>query len=117
MLSELLILEKINDDQMITCVIKYIIDPDKVDEFEEYGKRWMPLVEKFGGVHLGYFLPHEGANNVAYALFNFTSLSAYENYRQESLKDVECIQLYEFAKQAKCIVSYERSFLKPMVTV
>ncbi len=50
---------------MITCYIKYIIDPTKLDEFEQYGKIWIKLVNQFGGQHLGYFLPHEGANNIA----------------------------------------------------
>lgn len=53
---------------MITCYVRYVIDPKKVKEFEEYAKMWIPLVEKFGGQHNGYFLPSEGANNVALAL-------------------------------------------------
>ena len=98
---------------MITCFIKYTIDPDKIAAFEQYGKAWIPLVNQFGGQHLGYFLPHEGANNIAYALFNFPSLAAYEEYRLESMKDPACIEAYELAKKSKCIISYERSFLKP----
>jgi len=54
---------------MITCYVRYVIDPKKVKEFEEYAKMWIPLVEKFGGQHNGYFLPSEGANNIALALF------------------------------------------------
>ncbi len=50
---------------MITCYLRYVIDPAKLKEFEHYGKLWIPLVEKFGGKHQGYFLPSEGANNVA----------------------------------------------------
>jgi hypothetical protein len=69
---------------MITCYLRYIIDPSKLNEFEAYGKMWIPLVEKFGGQHHGYFLPSEGANNVALALFSFPSLSTYESYRQQS---------------------------------
>ena len=45
---------------MITCYVRYVIDPKKVNEFEEYAKMWIPLVEKFGGQHNGYFLPSEG---------------------------------------------------------
>ena len=59
---------------MITCYIRYIVDPDKLVEFEHYGKLWIPLVEKFGGKHHGYFLPSEGASNVALAMFNFLTL-------------------------------------------
>jgi hypothetical protein len=59
---------------MITCYLRYIIEPSRLKEFESYGKMWIPLVEKFGGQHHGYFLPSEGANNVALALFSFPSL-------------------------------------------
>lgn len=63
---------------MITCYLRYIIDSDKVAEFEEYGRMWIPLVERFGGRHHGYFLPHEGANNVAVALFSFRTLADHD---------------------------------------
>ena len=58
---------------------------------------WIPLVEKFGGQHNGYFLPSEGANNIALALFTFESLTAYEDYRIRSLNDPECIEAFAFA--------------------
>ena len=72
---------------MITCYLRYIIDPYKLKEFEHYGKIWIPLVEKFGGAHHGYFMPSEGANNVALAMFSFPSLAKYEEYRIKSLED------------------------------
>jgi hypothetical protein len=100
---------------MITCYVKYIIDPKKVCEFEEYALMWIPLVEKFGGQHNGYFLPSEGANNVALALFTFESLSAYEQYRIDSLNDADCIKAFEYADKVDCIVSYERSFFRPVL--
>ena len=56
---------------MVTCYLKYVIDPFKVKEFEHYAKLWIPLVNKLGGNHHGYFLPHEGPNNIAVALFSF----------------------------------------------
>jgi hypothetical protein len=55
---------------MVTCYLRYVIDPYKLAEFKEYGKMWIELVNKLGGVHHGYFLPYEGANNIAYALFS-----------------------------------------------
>jgi hypothetical protein len=100
---------------MITCYLQYVIDPDKVAEFEEYGRMWIPLVERFGGRHHGYFLPHESANNVAVALFSFPSLAAYEQYRIASAADAACQRAYEYAKQTRCIVSYERTFLRPVL--
>lgn len=104
-----------NGNKMITCYLKYVIDPSKIAEFEEYGKMWMPLVEKFGGTHHGYFLPHEGASNIAYALFSFASLAEYEQYRLKSVDDEACQNAFEYAEATKCIFSYERSFMRPVM--
>lgn len=99
---------------MITCYLRYVVDPSKLREFEHYGKLWIPLVEKFGGKHHGYFLPSEGANNIALALFTFPSLAAYEQYRTDSLADKECLAAFKYAEETKCILSYERSFFRPV---
>ncbi len=99
---------------MITCFIKYVVDPYKISEFEVYAKLWIPLVNKFGGQHNGYFLPSEGANNIALALFTFPSLSEYEKYRNDSFKDPECMEAFKYAEDTKCIISYERSFFRPV---
>ena len=99
---------------MITCYLRYVIDPYKLDAFEEYAKKWIPLVNKFGGIHHGYFLPHEGASTIAVALFSFPSLAAYETYRQDSKDDPACQEAYSFATKTRCIVSYERSFMRPI---
>ncbi|WP_435248908.1 NIPSNAP family protein [Vibrio sp. nBUS_14] len=99
---------------MITCYVRYVIDPKKIKEFETYAKMWIPLVDKLGGQHNGYFLPSEGANNIALALFSFDSLAAYEEYRTQSLNDPECIKAFEFADEVDCIVSHERSFFRPV---
>ncbi|WP_427978646.1 NIPSNAP family protein [Agarivorans sp.] len=99
---------------MITCYVRYVIDPKKIKEFEEYAKMWIPLVAKFGGQHNGYYLPSEGANNIALALFTFESLSAYEQYRRDSQNDPDCINAFAFAEKMDCIISYERSFFRPV---
>lgn len=100
---------------MITCHVRYIIDANLVSEFETYAKMWIPLVERFGGTHHGYFLPGEGANNVALALFSFPSLAAYETYRAESQQDPECQAAFAYAANTRCVVSYERSFFRPVL--
>lgn len=100
---------------MITCYLRYVIDPNKAKEFEQYGKLWLPLVEKFGGVHHGYFLPSEGANNIALALFSFPSLAAYEDYRNRSLQDPDCQAAFAYATETQCFLSYERSFFRPVL--
>ena len=99
---------------MVTCYLRYVIDPFKLNEFEHYGKLWIPLVEKFGGRHHGYFLPSEGANNIALAMFTFASLAAYEEYRALSAKDAQCQAAFKYAEDTRCIVSYERSFFRPV---
>ncbi|WP_421227666.1 NIPSNAP family protein [Aeromonas enteropelogenes] len=99
---------------MVACYLKYIIDPTKVREFEEYAKMWIPLVGKFGGQHHEYFLLSEGANNIALALFSFPSLADYESYRTDSLRDNECMAAFKFAETTSCITSYERSFFRPV---
>jgi len=99
---------------MITCYLRYTIDPYKIAEFESYAKTWIPLVNKYGGMHHGYFLPHEGANNIAIALFSFPSLSSYEIYRSKIFSDPDCQAAFKHAEDTKCIISYERSFMRPV---
>ncbi len=99
---------------MVTCSLRYVLDPNKLQEFEHYGKLWIPLVERFGGQHHGYFLPSEGANNIALALFTFPSLAAYEQYRHDSMQDPDCLAAFQYAKDTQCVLSYERSFFRPV---
>lgn len=100
---------------MITCYLKYVIDPYKLKEFEHYAKLWIPLVDRLGGKHHGYFMPHEGANNIALALFSFPSLAAYEAYREKMAADPDCQAAFGYAEETRCIVSYERSFMRPVL--
>jgi len=100
---------------MITCYVNYVIDPYKLDAFEQYAKMWIPLVESYGGTHHGYFLPHEGPNNVALTLFSFPTLAEYETYRIQSLNNPACQAAYDHAEKTRCIVSYERSFMRPIL--
>lgn len=99
---------------MITCYLRYTIDPYKVKEFEQYGRLWTPLVNRLGGIHHGYFMPHEGANNIGYALFSFQSLTEYEKYREIIKTDPDCQAALAFAEKTRCIISFERSFVRPV---
>jgi hypothetical protein len=100
---------------MITCTIKYEIDPDQVQVFEDYAKAWIYLVTKLGGTHHGYWLPHEGASDIAYAMFSFSSLAEYEDYRARMAKDPECQATFACAQKTKCIRRYDRSFTRPVL--
>ena len=99
---------------MITCYLTYKIDMYKVSDFEAYAKLWIPLVERFGGIHHGYYLPHESNSDIAVALFSFPSLAEYEKYRSASFRDPECKAAFELAERTRCIISYERQFLRPV---
>ncbi|MEO8201671.1 MAG: NIPSNAP family protein [Gemmatimonadota bacterium] len=99
---------------MITCYLRYVVDPHKLAEFEHYARMWIALVGKFGGEHHGYFLPHEGPSNIALALFSFPTLAAYEEYRAKAAIDPECKAAMAYYDETRCFLSYERSFMKPL---
>lgn len=99
---------------MITCHLRYVVDPYQLPAFEAYGRLWIRLVEKFGGKHHGYFMPSEGTSNVALAMFSFPSLAAYEDYRKRSFDDPECQAAFALNEKHRFIVSYERSFFRPV---
>lgn len=100
---------------MVTCYLRYTIDPFKLTEFTTYARLWIPLVEKFNGRHHGYFLPSEGANNIALALFSFPSLAEYEAYRTQAEIDEDCQAAFAYARETRCIMHYERSFFRPLL--
>ncbi|WP_097975573.1 NIPSNAP family protein [Streptomyces sp. gb14] len=100
---------------MITCVVRYTIDPKKIAAFERFGSRWMELVQAHGGTHHGYFLPAEGASDEALALFSFPSLAAYEEYRQLFGRDPEFIAADRIRDESGCVLRYERTFMRPLL--
>ena len=101
---------------MITCTLIYTIDPKKLAAFEVYGQAWIHLVHTMGGIHHGYWLPHEGANDIAYAKFSFPSLADYEVYRARIPSDPECQRVLDHAARTGCILRYERNFTRPVLT-
>ena len=99
---------------MVTCYLRYVLDPNKLVEFETYGRMWIRLVQKFGGIHHGYLMPSEGASNIALAFFSFESLAAYEQYRLLAATDAECETAMAYYRETACFLSYERSFFRPV---
>jgi len=81
----------------ITCCIRYVLDPFKRDAFEEYARRWASIIPRCGGDLIGYFLPHEGTNNIALALISF---------------DADGMANFRFAEEGRVILSEERTFLR-----
>ena len=96
----------------VTVFIHYRIDPFKRDAFEEYARRWLTIIPKCGGNVLGYWMPHEGTNNIAYGLLSFESLAAYEAYRARIKADAEGKANFDFAQKEKFIHVEERTFLR-----
>ena len=101
---------------MITCYLRYQIDPYKRTDFRRYAEMWLPLIARFGGTHHGYFLPKESASDLAVALFSFPSLADYERYRTAAREDEDCRAASRFAEETRCIVRVEREFLEPVLS-
>ncbi|WP_068876096.1 MULTISPECIES: NIPSNAP family protein [unclassified Phenylobacterium] len=98
----------------VTCCIRYVIDPFQRDAFEAYARNWLSIIPACGGDLIGYFLPHEGTNNVALALISFESLAAYEAYRARLKSDAAGAANFATASAKRFILSEERTFLTPV---
>jgi NIPSNAP protein len=99
----------------VTVFIRYQIDPFKRAMFEEYAKRWLTIIPKSGGDLVGYWMPQEGTNNIAFALISFESLAAYESYRARLRADQEGMANFNFAEDNKFILAEERTFLRKVM--
>jgi hypothetical protein len=117
---------------MITCYVRYTLDMSKLDAFAEYGRIWIELINKLGGIHLGYFLPSqdpktyshgrfsfpglgsEGPTNIGIAVFSFPNWEIYEKYRADASSYDECKRATKIAEETRCFTSYERNFMAPI---
>ena len=97
---------------MLTCVIRYQIDPTKKAQFETYARNWGQAIPRCGADLIGYFAPHEGSSTLAYGLYNIESLAAYERYRARLAADPLGQENYDFAQKEKFLLGEERTFLK-----
>ncbi len=96
----------------ITCFIRYQIDPFQREAFRSYAQAWARIIPRCGGDLVGYFLPHEGSNDIAWGLIGFDSLSAYERYRAALRLDPEGRANFERAQTERFILREERSWLE-----
>jgi hypothetical protein len=96
----------------ITVFIRYQLDPFKRTMFEDYARAWLTIIPKCGGDLQGYWMPHEGTNNIAFALISFESLAAYETYRARLRTDSDGIANFDFAEDNKFIIAEQRTFLR-----
>src|ERR1041385_652252 len=97
---------------MITCFIRYQIDPFQRDVFKTYAETWGRIIPRCGGQLVGYFMPHEGTNDVAWGLIAFESLAAYETYRARLRSDSEALANFALAESKRIILREERSFVQ-----
>lgn len=96
----------------LVCVIRYQIDPFQLDVFEEYATNWGRIIPRCGGRLVGYFLPHEGTNDVAWGLIAFESLAHYESYRARLKTNPEACENFAMARKRRLILREERTFVE-----
>jgi len=96
----------------ITCFIRYEIDPFQRAAFNAYAENWGRIIPRCGGRLVGYFVPYEGTNFVAWGLISFDSLAQYEAYRKRLKEDTEARANFEFAQEKRFILREERTFLE-----
>jgi hypothetical protein len=96
----------------VTCVIRYQIDPFQREQFRQYAENWGRIIPRCGGHLVGYFLPYEGTNDVAWGLISFESLAAYEAYRARLRADPEARANFDMAQSKRLILREERNFVE-----
>ncbi len=97
---------------MTVCIIRYQIDPFQRAEFKQYAENWGRIIPACGGHLLGYFLPSEGTNDIAWALIAFEGLASYEAYRTRLKNDPQGRENFEFAERRHLILREERNFVE-----
>ena len=96
----------------IVCVIRYQIDPFQRDGFKQYAENWGRIIPRCGGELMGYFLPYEGTNDIAWGLIAFESLAAYEAYKARLRSDAEARENFAMAFKNRLILREERNFVE-----
>ena len=97
---------------MLTCIIRYEIDPTRRADFETYARRWGQAIPRCGADLVGYFAPHEGSSTLAYGIYHVESLAAYERYRERLAADPLGQENYRFAQERAFLRREDRVFLK-----
>ena len=117
------------DAHPVTCQIRYTLDLNKLSAFVTYARTWTVLVERYGGIHHGYFIPQvapdgiglsfpglgcDGPADVAVAMFTFPDEESYRRYREMVAADPECQSAVALVRETGCFTRYERLFLEPV---
>src|ERR1700710_2349170 len=109
-------MSKRSSPMTITAFLRYQIDPANRAMVGQYSKNWRSIIPNCGGDLQGYWMPHEGTNNIAYALISFENLAAYESYRARLRGNKEGMANFNFAEENKLILAEERTFLRQVVS-
>ena len=117
------------NEHAVTCQVRYTLDLTQLCAFETYARAWILLIERYGGVHHGYFIPranpdvrgvsfpglgYDGPTDVAVAMFTFPDEEAYRSYRKRVAGDPECLAMAALVQETRCFTRYERLFLRPV---
>ena len=115
------------NEHAVTCQIRYTLDLNQLSAFKTYARAWIVLIERYGGLHHGYFVPraspdvkgasfpglgYDGPTDVAVAMFTFPNEEAYRSYRKEVAGDPECQAMTALVHETRCFTRYERLFLQ-----
>lgn len=101
---------------MLTCVIRYQIDPTKRAQFVQYAQNWGQAIPRCGADLIGYYAPQEGSTTLAYGIYNVESLAEYEAYRQRLAQDPLGRENYEFAQKERFLLREDRTWLQHVST-
>lgn len=101
---------------MLTCIIRYQIDPTKKAQFERYARNWGEAIRRCGADLIGYFAPHEGSSTLAYGIYNVASLADYEAYRARLAVDPLGRENYDFAQKERFLLREDRTWLRCVST-
>jgi len=96
----------------ITCIIRYQIDPFQREAFKAYAEHWGRIIPRCGGHLVGYFLPYEGTNDIAWGLICFDNLASYQAYRARLRTDPEARDNFAMAQSKRLILREERNFVE-----
>ena len=96
---------------MLTCVIRYHIDPTKKEAFARYARNWGAAIPRCGADLIGYSAPHERSSTLAYGICNVASLADDEAYRARLAADPLGRETSEFAQRERFLLREDRTFL------
>lgn len=96
---------------MLTCIIRYHIDPAGTADFHDYARLWQQAIPRCGARLHGYFAPHEGSATRAYGIYDIENLAAYEAYRARLRDDPAGREAFALAASRRFILREDRTWL------